>query len=162
MTSRNRDAAPGQPLYNIATDVGDGIRPEMVPMNSDGTNPVLGMPAGATSVNATSGGQANATATATMPAVVGKTNYITGFSITGSGATAAASVTATLVGLMGGATMNYTVTAVAGAALANPALIVSFPTPIPASAANTAITLSVPALGAGNVRSMANIHGFVA
>ena len=162
MTSRTQGAAGGQQLYNVATDVGDGLRQEVVAMNSDGSDPVLGLPAGATSVNATSGVQANATATATMPAVVGKRNYVTGFSITGSGATAAAAVTATLTGLMGGATMNYTVTAVAGVALANPSLIVSFPKPIPASALNSAITLTVPALGAGNTRSMANIHGFVA
>lgn len=162
MTSLTRDAATGQPLLNVATDVGDGLRPEFVPMNSDGSNPVLGMPAGATSVNVTSGVQANATATATMPAVAAKRNYITGFSITGAGATAAAAVSATLTGLMGGSTMNYTVTAVAGATLANPSLVVNFPTPIPASAVNTAIALSVPALGAGNLRSMVNVHGFVA
>jgi hypothetical protein len=161
MPSLTRDSASGQPLFNVATDVGNGLRPEVVLKNSDGSDPVLGLPAGATSVNATSGVQANATATASMPAVASKRNYITGFEITGSGATAAAAVTATLTGLMGGATMNYAVTAVAGAALANPSLIVSFPIPIPASAVNTAIDLSVPALGAGNTRSMANIHGFV-
>lgn len=126
-----------------------------------GAAATIALPPDATPVNVTSGVQANANAVATMPAVAGKTNYLTGFEITGAGATAAAVVNATLTGLFGGATMNYTVTVVAGATLANPSIIVSFPTPIPASAPNTAITLTVPALGLGNTNSTANIHGFV-
>ena len=48
----------------------------------------------------------------------------------------------------------------AGAAVqANP-LIVRFNMPIPASAVNTAIAITLPALGAGNTKAAVAIHGF--
>lgn len=117
-------------------------------------------PRGATPVTASSGNVANATAAAALPAVAGKTNYITGFQIVGAGATAAAVVDVTVTGLLGG-TATYTGIAVAGATLANPQLLIRFPMPVPASAVNTAITVSCPALGAGNTKNTANIQGFV-
>jgi hypothetical protein len=119
-----------------------------------------GLPIGATAVQASSGNVANAAATATMPAVVGKTNYVSGIEITGGGATAAALVIATLAGLLSG-THSYVIGAVAGAAAPNQPLAIEFFPALPASAANIAITLNVPALGAGNTNCVANIHGFV-
>ncbi len=116
-------------------------------------------PAGATSVTGASGNVANAAAAAALPAVAGKTNYVTGFEITGAGATAASNVIATLAGVITG-TLSYIVTAVAGATVGNRPVIVTFSPAIPASAANVAITLSVPALGAGNTHSAAVIHGY--
>jgi hypothetical protein len=46
-----------------------------------------------------------------------------------------------------------------GRHLGNPMLAVQFAPPFPASAANTAITVSCPALGAGNTNNVANIRG---
>jgi hypothetical protein len=91
--------------------------------------------------------------------VIGKTTYIAGFSVTGSGATAGLPVNVTLVGLKGG-NLSFTYTAAAGVLVGNTPLIIEFPTPIPASATNTAITLSCPSLGSGNTNNVANIHGF--
>ena len=121
-------------------------------------SPIVGSPAA--SVQASSGNVAAATATAAIPAVALKTNYITGFQINAGGATAGACVTATVAGLLGG-TLSYTYCSVTGAGLPSPPLVVAFVPPLPASAVNTAITLSVPSLGAGNTNATANIQGFV-
>lgn len=113
-----------------------------------------------TPVNAGSGNVANANAVGTMPAVAAKTNYITGFEVTGLGATAALGVNVTVAGLLGGS-LIYNYAAKAGVLLANDPLYVKFPQPIPASAVNTAITVTCPALGAGNTNNSVNVHGFV-
>lgn len=118
------------------------------------------LPVGATAVIATSGNVAAAVAAATIPAVAAKTNYLTGIIITSGGATAAALVDATIVGLLGG-TITLTYGAVAGAALKNPDLVIAFDPPLPASAVNTAIVLSMPSLGAGNLKANATAHGYV-
>lgn len=114
-----------------------------------------------TPIGASSGNVAAATATATLAAAATKTTYITGFEITGGGATAASVVTATVTGLLGGA-QSYSIAVPAGAALGITPLIVNFPTPFPASAVNTAIVVSVPSLGAGNTNAVANARGFQA
>src|SRR6185312_15807009 len=106
-------------------------------------------PTGATPITADSGNQANANAVATLAAVAGKTTYITGFALTASGATAALVVTVTVVGVITG-TLHYIFTAPAAATAAATPLIVNFPTPIPASATNTTIVVTLPALGTGN------------
>lgn len=109
--------------------------------------------------HAASGNVANAAAAASLAAVPGRTAYVTGFEITAGGATAAALVEATLAGLRGG-TATYIFGAPAGAtAIAQP-LIVKFQMPLPASAINTAITITLPALGAGNTKAAVAIHGF--
>lgn len=118
-----------------------------------------GYPAGAVAVAGSSGNVAAATATATIAAVAGKTNYLSGFSITGSGATAASVVTATITGLVGG-TQTYVVPVVAGATLGNFPLDFDFYPSIPATATNVAITLSVPSLGAGNTNCAAVVYGY--
>ena len=139
------------------------------PFSSDGTNMTLvtvaavagaaGYPAGATPLTNSSGNVANATAVATLAGAAGLTTYITGFQITGTGATAAAAVTATLAGIIGG-TASYTIAAMAGAVLANNSLLVDFSYPIPASAVNTAIVLTLPALGIGNTNSTVTARGY--
>lgn len=118
-----------------------------------------GIPAGATSVQASSGNVAAATATATLPATSGKTTYISGFQITGTGATAALAVNPTVTGLLGG-TATYTYAAAAGVAVANTPLIVSFNPPLPASATNTTIVVSCPSLGTGNTNNTVVAQGF--
>ena len=94
-----------------------------------------------------------------LAAVAGKTNYVTGFEVTGGGATAASLVTATLTGLAAG-TFSYVIAVPAGATLGVAPLVVEFNPPLPASAVNTAITLNLPSLGAGNTAASAVIHGF--
>lgn len=104
---------------------------------------------------------ATAAAAATNPllsAVVSRTNYVTGFEITGSGATAGTVITATLTGTISG-TMNYVISVPTGANLAINPLVVAFSPPIPGSAVNTAITLNVPSFTAGSTQA-ATIHGF--
>jgi hypothetical protein len=121
---------------------------------------VNAFPYGGASVVASSGNAANAAATATMAAVPAKTNYITGFDVTGAGATAGLAVVVTVAGLIGGA-ITFTYTASVGALVANTPLMVRFPTPIAASAINTAITISCPALGLGATNNIVNAYGFV-
>lgn len=116
-------------------------------------------PVGATPLTNSSGNVANANAVATLAAVAGKTNYVTGIALTGGGATAASIVSATLAGLISG-TQTFSYGVVAGATTANNALEINFDPPIPASAANTAIVLTLPALGAGNTNAVANIRGY--
>ena len=110
-------------------------------------------------ITASSGNVAAATATATLSAAAGLTTYITGFSITGAGATAAGVIVATVTGCLGG-TMSYIIAVPAGAAVGITPLILDFPVPIPASAVNTAIVVSVPSFGAGNTNACVNARGF--
>jgi hypothetical protein len=114
---------------------------------------------GGQTVNATSGDVANATATATLAAVAGRTAYISGFEITGSGATAAAAVKVDVTGLAGG-TISFIYCAAAGVAVANVPLIVAFPSPLPASAVAQAIAVVCPALGTGAAHNIVTAHGF--
>jgi hypothetical protein len=80
----------------------------------------------ATPVAASSGNVAAAVATATLAA--GGANvmtYISGFEVTGSGATAGLPVTVTVIGVLGG-TLSYTYTAAAGVLVGNTPLVVEF------------------------------------
>lgn len=133
--------------------LGDNAFAEVVALGGNG------YPAGATPVHADSGNGAAAAIAATMAAVAGKTNYVTGFEVTSGGATAASLADVTVTGLLNG-TETYVLGVVAGATAANQALIVHFDPPIPASAANVAIAVNVPSLGAGNTKARAQIHGF--
>lgn len=130
--------------------------------NSAGELPVANnaYPTGATAVNASSGNVAAASAVAALPAVAAKTNWVSGIQLSAGGATAGACVTATLAGLIGG-TASYTFCAPTGATIAAQPLSVQFYPPVPASAVNTAITLTMPSLGAGNTNATADIQGFV-
>lgn len=114
---------------------------------------------GITPVTAASGNVAAAAATATIAAVAARTNYLTGFEITSSGATGASVVVATITGLLGG-TASYVYTCVAGVTLANAPLVVTFNPPLVASAVNTAIAVSLPSLGAGNTNAAVVAHGY--
>lgn len=116
-------------------------------------------PPGAVVLNPSSGNVANASAVATLAAAAGTTTYITGFEITGAGATAGLVVNPTVVGTIGG-TMTYTYAAATGALVANTPLIVEFNPAIPASAVNTTIVVTVPALGVGNTNSTVVTHGY--
>ncbi|SEC58413.1 hypothetical protein SAMN05519104_1659 [Rhizobiales bacterium GAS188] len=107
--------------------------------------------------NQSSGNVANAAATATLTA--SKLNlYVTGFEITGAGAATASCVNATLTGLVGG-TQTYNFCAPAGAAVGIQPLLVQFTSPIPSNF-NTAVVLTLPPLGSGNVNAAVNLHGY--
>jgi hypothetical protein len=98
----------------------------------------------------------NTSNSASLSAVASKTNYITGFSVTTQGGSAAAGGAVTITGIITG-TLTFEV----GAAAGNPVQVyVQFPSPIPASAANTAITLTVPALGANTGAAACTIYGY--
>ena len=116
-------------------------------------------PSDATMLNSSSGNVANASAAASLAAAASVTNYLNGVEITFAGATAAANVVATITGLLGG-TISFVCVAPAGANLPGTPIILTFDPPLPASAANTAITVTLPALGAGNTHACVNIHGF--
>jgi hypothetical protein len=115
-------------------------------------------PQGGTAVAGSSGDVANASAVAAIAGVASKLNYITGFEVIGLGATAAGTVNVTVTGLAGG-TMTYPLAIPAGVNTQNPMLSVQFAPPHPASAVNTAITVTCPALGAGNAHNCANVRG---
>ena len=118
-------------------------------------NPIIN----SVSVTGSSGNVANANAVATLAAVAAKTTYITGFVLTAAGATAAGVVTATVTGVITG-TMSFTFAVPAGATVGATPLVVDFPVPIPASAVNTAIVVTLPALGSGNTNATASATGF--
>lgn len=108
-----------------------------------------------------SGNVANAVAAATLTPAATVTAFLSGFEITGSGATAGLPVTVTVAGLLGG-TRHYTYVFAVGALVANTPLLVEFNPPLPASAINTAIVVSCPAGGAGNTNNTVVAHGYSA
>lgn len=106
-----------------------------------------------------SGNVAAATATATLPAVSAKTTYISGFTVTGAGATAGSVILVTVTGLAAG-TLTYVLVIPTGVTTEVRPLNVVFPTPLPGSAVNTAIVVSAPSFGAGNTNAAVTAHGF--
>lgn len=110
-------------------------------------------------VQASSGNVANATAAATLAAQSGKTNYLTGIEITGAGATASSVVAATVTGLLGG-TRTLIVAVPAGVTTGIAPIVEQFNKALKGAAANTAITLTLPALGAGNTNAAVSLQGF--
>lgn len=103
---------------------------------------------------------AAATATATLTAPTGKLAYISGFIITGLGATTGIAVNVTVTGLLGG-TQTYPVTVPTGVGVAITPLVVSFNMPVPASAVSTNIVVSMPTFGAGNTNANITAYGYV-
>jgi hypothetical protein len=116
-------------------------------------------PSGSIPKSASSGNVANASAVATIAAPANGRNYVTGFVITATGATAGAVVLATLTGLAGG-TMTFVYVAPAGALLGAEPYVIPFSSALPASADGTAVTLTLPALGAGNTNAAVVLTGY--
>lgn len=117
------------------------------------------VPNGAVQIGNSSGNVANAAAVATLANAAAKTTYITGFQLTASGATVGLDVVATVAGLLGG-TESFIFNFPAGALVGAAPLLVTFPTPLPASAVNTAIVVTLPAGGAGNTNAAASAQGY--
>ena len=111
--------------------------------------PVVGVFAGANTAGAT----------ATLPAAVGKTTYVCGFTIAGLGATAATTVVATIATLVGGVTASISYVYPIGAAVASTPINIQLTLCMPANAINTALTLTVPG-AAGNTATQITVHGY--
>jgi hypothetical protein len=102
---------------------------------------------------------AAAAQTITVAALAGKQIYVTGFEVTGTGATGAVNVVITIA--FGGTTVaNYDMEVVAGATTNQPNLIVEFTHPLVAPTPGTSCVFTVPTFGAGNTQASATIHGF--
>jgi hypothetical protein len=130
----------------------------VVPAGNVGLQPAGGPNTQQTQVTSSSTGGAQAN-NCTLAAVAGKTNYVTGFEVTGSGATGASVLSITLTGTISG-TLNFTLAIPAGVTAGVTPLNVEFAQPIAASGVNQAITLNVPSFGAGNTNASAVLHGF--
>lgn len=115
-------------------------------------------PAGAVPTSNSSAIVANANAVATLAAAVGKTTYITGFTCNAGGATAALTVDLTVAGVVGG-TLHNSFTFPVLPAAAYP-FVEQFLPPLPSSAVNTAIVVTLAAGGAGNLSASCNAQGF--
>ena len=103
---------------------------------------------------------AAAVATATIPAVAGRTFYVLGILINGLGATVGLGVAPTITGLLGG-TITLAYAAAVGVLVQNTNLNVSFgDVGIPASAVNQSVVLSCPSLGTGNTSNTVVIWGY--
>jgi hypothetical protein len=120
----------------------------------------LPLPTGATQVAGSSGVVSAASAVATLTSAAARTAYITGFSVSGLGATAAAMATITITGLLGG-TINFAYPVPAGVGVAGPPMSVAFTTPLPASAVNTNIVVTVASFGSGNVGAAVMAQGYL-
>jgi hypothetical protein len=133
-----------------------------VPLNTDGSGGLISateIAADATPIAGSSGNVANAAAVATLAASATKKTYITGFTLTASGATSASVVSATVAGLAGG-TLTYTFVFPAGATVQATTLNVQFAQPAVSTAINTAIVVTLPAGGSGNTNAAASATGF--
>ena len=137
---------------------GEGVPREAIPV-FDIFRGSSRFPVGSTPLIAKSGNVANASAAATLTPSSTTTMYITGFEVTGSGATAALPVTVTVAGLLGG-TIQYTYNFASGVLVGNTPLIVQYDPPLPASAINTAIVVTCPASGAGGTNNTVVAHGY--
>ena len=118
-----------------------------------------GMPTGATALISGSGNVAAGSAAATLTGTATTTVYLAGFEVTGSGATAGLPVSVTVAGLLGGSRL-YTYTFATGALVANVPLVVQFDPPLPASAINTAISVTCPSSGVGGTNNTVVAHGY--
>lgn len=138
MTAKQRPLALQSPDGSYYVTVTDGAG------NLTTTPSASGFPSGATPITASATGTTLATV-ATLAGVSGKTTYIAGFTVSAA-ATAAVAGAATVAGTVTGS-LNYYQGV--GTAAAPQVLTQSFNPPIPASAVNTAITVTSAAAGVG-------------
>lgn len=132
---------------------GDGAGP----FSFDGTNMVF---TGSGPVSSfSSGNVANATAAAAIPAAAGEVGYLTGFDVSGSGATAGSIVLLTVTGLLGG-TATHSISVPGGVTSQITPRSYIFNPPLRGADVNTAITVSLAALGAGNTSACVSVYGF--
>lgn len=128
------------------------------PANQTRTSIELYLEETATELSDTVSGAAEEIA-ATLTGSATTTVYLTGFVVDGLGATGASVVAVTVSGLLGGSQV-YRVAVPAGATVAIPRLAVEFARPVPASAVDTPIVVTVPSFGAGNTAALVSASGF--
>jgi hypothetical protein len=112
--------------------------------------------ASANAITASATAAAAAQCTANLPAVASKTNYLTGLIFTTNIGGASATATMTVTGLITG-TLNLTGQWTTST---GQNIFITFPSPIPASAVNTAITFNLPATASTGASSII-LTGFV-
>jgi hypothetical protein len=115
------------------------------------------IPNGATMVTNT--GTGTTSATATLPAVANRVNYLTGLYVTSSGATAAATPTITVTNTVGG-TLTFAYPQVAVATNNQCPLEITFNPAIPATASNTNMVAAITT-GAGTTSTAVVLTGYV-
>lgn len=113
-----------------------------------------------TPVTASSGNVAATATTATLTSATGKLVYITGFTVTGAGATAASVIAVTVTGVIGG-TMTFELVIPAGVTTTITPLQVNFPMPVSASGFGTNIVVNVPSFGTGNTNAAVVAYGYI-
>jgi hypothetical protein len=116
-------------------------------------------PTGQTQVTGAFSGADTTTQAATLAGTAGKTTFICGFSVSGLGSTAGGQVSVTVATLTGPTTLTYSYVFAAGAAVANTPIQFTYNPCLPASAVNTAITVTVPGQ-AGNTATQINTWGY--
>jgi hypothetical protein len=94
----------------------------------------------------------------TLAATANKLNWLTGFTVTGLGATAAGSIQITTTGLSNN--LIFTLPIPAGVTTGVTPLRIDLPHPIPASGRNVAIVVNVPSFGSGNTVASCSAYGF--
>lgn len=97
--------------------------------------------------------------TATLAGTAGKTTYVCGFTVSGLGATAATVSTVTVANTVTGSLIYYEPIP-AGVTVGLSPLVVPFNPCVPASAANTAVTVTVSSPGAGNTNIAVSATGY--
>ncbi len=115
-------------------------------------------------IASSSGAVVAAQAVATLTAVAGKTTWIEGFDLVGTGATGTSVISVVVSGLLGGS-VTIGVNIPAGATVILNAgspngVQYRFPTPLPASAQNVNIVVTVPSFGTGNLFANVTAYGF--
>lgn len=105
-----------------------------------------------------SGNVANAAAIATLAGAPNLTTYLAGFSCQNLGATAASVVQISITGLTGGTLIYEFIFPTIPTIINTPPS--AFIPPIPASAPNTPIVVTMPAGGAGNLNASCNAWGY--
>jgi hypothetical protein len=114
---------------------------------------------GGTQITGVFSGADTSSAAATLAGTAGKTTYICGFNVNGQGATGASIVNIAVATLIGGNTANFVYTMPAGATVVSTPVVQNFTPCIPANAAATAITVTVPG-AAGNVNTSIMAWGY--
>lgn len=115
-------------------------------------------PASAQPVAASSGNLSNAEAIATLPGAPNLLTYITSFQCTSTGSDIVLGVTITVAGVVGG-TQSYAFNT-GDNKIAGDQMIIPYSYPLPASAENTPIVVSMPANGVGNTHASCSAQGF--
>jgi len=118
-----------------------------------------GIPFGATQLTNGSAVVSASAATATLTVTSGRTGYLTGFTVTGLGATVAAMPVVSVTGLVGG-TVNFAYPAPIGVGVAGPVMSINFTTPL-RGILSTNIVVSVATFGVGNVGASCVAYGYM-